>query len=71
MATVRSTQLCIAGPIHFAHPPGTERRQDLERAKTGAGLESHRIGLDDRQYSDSLLGERTGWLPTFSGLLQG
>ena len=34
----------IACPIHFAHPPGTERRQDLERAKTGAGRESHRIG---------------------------
>src|SRR5687767_941734 len=34
----------IACPIHFAHPPGTERRQDLEWAKTGAGRESHRIG---------------------------
>ena len=34
----------IAGPIHFAHPPGAERRQDLERAKTGAGRESHRMG---------------------------
>jgi hypothetical protein len=40
----RSIEPRVACPIHFAHPPGTERRQDLEWAKTSAGRESHRMG---------------------------
>ena len=45
----------IACPIHFAHPAGTERRQDLERAKAGAGRESHRMGLTRGSIAISLL----------------
>ena len=34
----------IAGTVDFAHSPGAEWCQDLERAETSAGCEPHRMG---------------------------
>ena len=34
----------IAGPIHFTHPTGAQRRDDLVRPEPGTGSKRHRGG---------------------------
>ncbi len=36
----------IARPVHFAHSSGSEDREDLVRAETGAAAEGHRLAAD-------------------------